>query len=188
MLCQTARLPTAHVALVEQLTQELGAGRILADLYRRNYFIVKHGHGEAYQLHPLFHEFLLHRAQEIYSLAQLNALGGQAALLLAAAGDIEAAARLWRTASDWVALATHILKHALALVTQARFQLLETWLCALPVITLARTPWLHYWLEVILAKAGSLLSKAFLLRSLPKLFRGFSKPLIPGKPQAVRVF
>ena len=145
VLCQTALLPIASATLAEQLTREPGAGRILADLYRRNYFIVKHGHGEVYQFHPLFHEFLLHRAQEIYSVTQLNALRSQAAVLLSSAGDIEAAAELWRSASDWVALVTHILKHASALVAQARFQLLETWLCALPADLLEHLPWLRYW-------------------------------------------
>ncbi len=148
VLCLTALLPTAHVALAEQLTREPDTGRILADLYRRNYFIVKHGHGEVYQFHPLFHEFLLHRASEVYSTLQLNALRGQAATLLEAAGDTEAAAELWRTASDWVALVTHILKHAPVLAVQARFQILETWLHALPSEALDSTPWLRYWFGV----------------------------------------
>ena len=148
ILCQAALLPKASVEWVRELTGKPQAGIILADLYRRNYFIVKHGHDEVYQFHPLFHDFLLHRAQEIFPPSQITALRIQAGALLDAAGDIEAAADLWRLASDWGALVGHILKYAPAFAEQARFQTVETWLSALPADVLNQTPWLRYWLGV----------------------------------------
>lgn len=148
VLCQTALLPQADAVLAQQLTGEPGVGHILADLYRRNYFVTKQGRGEVYRFHPLFHEFLLHRAQETATPAQLNTLRSRAAVLLEAAGDSEAAVSLWQAASDWRALEAHVLKHAPPLAAQARFQTLETWLRALPVEALENLPWLRYWLAV----------------------------------------
>ncbi len=122
VLCQTALLPQANAALAQQLTGEPSAGRILADLYERNYFVLKQGHGAVYQFHPLFQAFLRHRAEAAWPLEQLNAVRTHAAQLLAADGDPEAAAERWRSAADWPALARQALKHAPVLAAQARFQ------------------------------------------------------------------
>ncbi len=146
VLCQTALLPEANTAIAQQITGEPGVGKILADLYRRNYFVTKQGQGEVYRFHPLFHEFLLQRALDTFAPAQLNALRTQAAALLEAADDSEPAAELWRAASDWPALEAHVLKHAPALTAQARFQTLESWLRALPETVLHSDGWLLYWL------------------------------------------
>jgi LuxR family transcriptional regulator, maltose regulon positive regulatory protein len=145
VLCQAALLPEADAALARQISGRPGAGQILADMYRRNYFVTKQGWGEVYRFHPLFHEFLLQRAQETFPPAQLNALRTHAAALLEAAGDSEAAAALWRAASNWQALEAHVLKHAPALTAQVRFQTLETWLRALPETVLNADAWLLYW-------------------------------------------
>lgn len=148
VLCQAALLPKASTDIVCELTGNPEAGNILADLYRANYFVQKQGHVDSYQFHPLFHEFLLHSVQKTFPPAQLSALRAQAAVLLDVAGDIEAAADLWQQASDWGALEVHALKHAPMFAVQARFQILETWLRALPAQSLERTPWLSYWLGV----------------------------------------
>ncbi len=148
VLCQAALFPKASVDRVRALTGKPEAGTILADLYRRNYFVIKHGHDEVYQFHPLFHDFLLHRAREVFPPILLNSLRTQAGALLEAAGDIEAAAELWRMASDWSALGAHVLRHAPAFAAQGRFQTLEIWLRALPGEALDRTPWLRYWFGV----------------------------------------
>lgn len=148
VLCQTALLPQASAALAQQLTGEPSAGRILADLYERNYFVLKQGHGAVYQFHPLFQAFLRHRAEAAWPLAQLNAVRTHAAQLLDADGDPEAAAELWRSAADWPALAAQALKHAPLLAAQARFQPLEGWLRALPPAAFDGAPWLTFWLGV----------------------------------------
>lgn len=148
VLCQTALLPQASAALAQQLTGEPSAGRILADLYERNYFVLKQGHGAVYQFHPLFQAFLRHRAEAAWPTAQLNAVRTHAAQLLEANGDPEGAAELWRSAADWPALARQALKHAPVLAAQARFQPLEGWLRALPPAAFDGAPWLTFWLGV----------------------------------------
>ena len=150
LLCQTALLPEADVMLAQRLTNEAAIGNLLAELHRRNYFITKQPHVKTYQFHPLFHEFLWHRADEMFSPEQLAELRSQAAALLEAAGNIEAAAQLWGAASKWEQLTALILKHAPTLAAQARFQPLEAWISTLPVEMLKSAPWLHYWLGVCL--------------------------------------
>jgi LuxR family transcriptional regulator, maltose regulon positive regulatory protein len=148
VLTHAALLPEADVELVVQLTGDAQAGRVLEELYRRNYFVSKRGSSAVYRFHPLFHDFLRQRGQANLGTARLNALRSQAATLLAATGDIEGAAELWRAAGDWPQLMTHLLKHAPTLVRQARFQTLGGWLRELPEQEFERAPWLCYWLGV----------------------------------------
>lgn len=154
LLCQTALLPDADVALAQRLTNEPAIGNLLSELHRRNSFVSelpRHRGNKVsriYQFHPLFHEFLWHRAQEMFSQEQLAELRSQAAALLEAAGNTEAAVQLWRAASKWEQLTTLILRQAPALAAQARFQTLGAWLNTLPIELLEGIPWLRYWLGV----------------------------------------
>lgn len=169
VLCQTALLPQASAALAQQLTGEASAGRILADLYERNYFVLKQGHGAVYQFHPLFQAFLRHRAEAAWPTAQLNAVRTHAAQLLEADGDPEGAAELWRSAGDWPALARQALKHAPLLAAQARFQPLEGWLRALPPAAFDGAPWLTFWLGVCRMQFNPMEAQAH----FEKAFAGF---------------
>lgn len=148
ILCKAALLPKAAVNWVQTLSGRPEAETVLAELYRRNYFVIKHEPDKTYQFHPLFQEFLLHRAQVDFTPAELTALRTRAGTLLEVAGNIEAAAELWCAASEWRLMEAHILKHAPQLAAQVRFQLLEKWLSALPDSALAHTPWLRYWFGV----------------------------------------
>ncbi len=148
VLCQTALLPEVTATIAEALTGEPTAERVVADLYRQNYFVIKQGGREAYQFHPLFHEFLLYRGERMFASPALDALRSKAARLLDASGHVEAAAECWQAASDWEALEAHILKHAETLLGQSRLPTLEGWLRALPSRVLDRTPWLRYWFAV----------------------------------------
>lgn len=148
ILCEAALLPKTSVNWIQTLSGRPEAGTILAELYHRNYFVIKHEPEETYQFHPLFHAFLLHRAQVDFTPAKITALRTQAGTLLEVAGNIEAAAELWCAASEWRLLEAHIIKHAAQLASQGRFQLLEKWLSAIPDIASSGSPWLQYWFGI----------------------------------------
>jgi len=144
LLSKLALLSELTATLATELTGDSKAGVILADLYRRNHFVVRQGE-DAYQFHPLFREFLLARASKSFRKEELKRLQSRAAHLLQVSGHLEAAADLLRAASNWEALSALVLTHAPTLAGQARFQTLESWLQALPAPMRDRTPWLRYW-------------------------------------------
>ena len=146
-LLQSAFLSKIRPRFAEQLTGQPQAGRVLADLHRKNYFTTKHGDPEPfYQYHPLFQAFLVSRAGETFTQERLVRIQRTAAELLESSGQVEDAAGLLRAARDWTGLARLIGQHAPALLAQGRGQTLEAWLRSLPSGMLERTSWLLYWL------------------------------------------
>jgi ATP/maltotriose-dependent transcriptional regulator MalT len=145
-LLQTALLPTMTVLQTEQLTGEVTVGKVLADLYQRNYFIVLRADSVLrYEYHPLFREFLLNRAQTIFDQAEWGTMQRRAADLLAETGQPEAAAPLYHAAQDWEGLKVLVLREARSLITVGRHQTLIQWLNFLPPTAFENTPWLWYW-------------------------------------------
>jgi DNA-binding SARP family transcriptional activator len=149
-LVKTALLPRVTAEMAIELTGNPHAGRILQDLYRKNYFTYRHGGegDEAYQYHMLFREFLVRIAREMFPPFELARHQSAAARLLEASGQIEDAANLWREAGAWDALAHLIAVRARTLVAEGRSKTIESWLRAFPVDIVARSPWLLYWLGV----------------------------------------
>lgn len=146
-LLATAFLSKMTGGMAKALTGRADAGRLLAALYRRHYFVEKRLQAEpAYQYHPLFRAFLLSRQRAALPPARVTALRRRAAGLLARHGEVEEAAALMREAGEWGALGRLILEQAPSLIGQARHQTLEAWLGALPPAVVARSPWLLYWL------------------------------------------
>jgi LuxR family maltose regulon positive regulatory protein len=146
VLLQTAVLPRMTPAMAVRLTGTDGAGRLLADLSRRNYFIQRQaGPQPVYQYHPLFREFLLAQARRRLSQAELQGVNQRAATLLAQGGEVEAAVSLFQDAGDADGLGQLLLERAPSLVDQGRFAELERWLSSLPPPLLELTPWLQYW-------------------------------------------
>jgi len=145
LLC-TAFLHCITARQAERLTGDHKAGRVLADLERRNCFVIKRAAAEAiYEIHPLFRDFLLERANAAFDEATLVAVQRYAAELLDEAGQPEEAAPLYLAARDWQALSSLVLRHAPALVAQGRHRTLGQWLCGLPSALFEHTPWLRYW-------------------------------------------
>jgi len=138
-LLATALLGKMTARMAEALTGRADAGRVLADLYRRHYFVEKRLEAEpVYQYHPLFRAFLRSRQGGTFSPARLAALRRRAAGLLARHGEVEEAATLMREGGEWGALGRLILDQAPSLMAQGRHQTLEAWLRALPLAVLAR--------------------------------------------------
>ncbi len=149
VLLETAFLPRLTAAMAEQLTGSARAGRILADLTRRNYFTSRRAHAEPlYEYHPLFRRFLLARAAETLAQERRVQVQRTAAAVLEASGQVEDAVGLLREAGEWTELARVIGQHAPSLVAQGRERTLEGWLTSLPRAFLEQMPWLRYWLGV----------------------------------------
>ncbi|MEW6187705.1 MAG: hypothetical protein AB1585_18395 [Thermodesulfobacteriota bacterium] len=82
-LLKTALLPKITVNSAEKITGIPNAESILLTLNRNNYFTERHYSTKpVYQYHPLYREFLLKRAVEIFSPKELTNLKNQAAKLL----------------------------------------------------------------------------------------------------------
>ncbi len=145
-LIETAFLPRITVEMAEALTAHRDAEAILSYLTLNNYFTTRHGHAQPfYQYHPLFREFLLARARESLTDARLAALMNDAAGLLATAGQMEAAAELYRQAQDFNGLAQVIQQAAKSFIEQGRVGTVRAWLDALPQKFIEASPWLLYW-------------------------------------------
>ncbi len=145
-LLQTAVLPRMTSAMVARLTGSDGAGRLLEELSRRNYFIQRQAGPEpVYQYHPLFREFLLAQARRRLAPAELQGVRQRGATLLAQDGEVEAAVSLFREAGDAEGLGRLLLAQAPALASQGRFAQLDEWLSSLPPPLAEETPWLRYW-------------------------------------------
>jgi hypothetical protein len=146
ILLKTALLPQMTVAMAEQLTGDPSAGQVLAGLLLRNFFIVQRAQGEpAYEYHPLFREFLLSRARQSFTPAELSTLQHQAAILLEENGQMEEAAKFYHETRDWAALSRLIQSQAQTLLIQGRNQILLQWIGTLPAGLTANQPWLLYW-------------------------------------------
>jgi DNA-binding SARP family transcriptional activator len=147
VLLKTSLLPSVSVASAQSLTGLDEAGEILAALSRRHYLTHRLDHAEAvYRYHPLFCEFLQVRARAAFAPEELKRLQQQAAVLLEASGELEAAAELFADAQDWNGLSRLIFSHAPVLLAQGRHRTLKDWLAQLPSEHVERDPWLLYWL------------------------------------------
>lgn len=145
-LLHTALLPTMTLAQISQLCSDSSIGMALADLQRRNCFVVQRGEAEPiYEYHALFRAFLLNRATVCIPPDEWRGLQRKAAGLLADANQSDAAAPLYREAEDWPGLTALVLHEAPGLISAGRHQTLEQWLRWLPADSFRAHPWLHYW-------------------------------------------
>ena len=150
-LLHTALLPRFTTASAARLAQQDDAGALLAELDRRNFFVARHaraGHGDTWEYHPLFREFLCERGRSELGADELARLRSAAAGLLAAEGDAPASVALLREAGDWPQLVSLVLEQAPALLRSGRFQTLAEWILGIPQASRCGTPWLDYLLGV----------------------------------------
>ncbi len=148
-LLETSILPRMTAGICRRLTGNGTAGRILADLVRRQYFTVTVRHGRlrrSYVYHPLFRRFLQHQAEERLGEDGLRRLQGRAGLLLASAGGVDEAAELLIRAENWQALGDLVLENARQQLRHGRNRQLANWLERLPEPFIEQRPWLSYWL------------------------------------------
>ncbi len=146
-LMKTAMLPKMTATICKQLTGNHHADKILSELVRKQYFIVRHGLLKpSYEYHPLFREFLRHQAKGSFDESEYQQLQSHAGLLLAEAGDIDSAARLLVQGKNESALSELILKYAKQQIENGCTQQVVRWIEAIPLTLMNQKPWLFYWL------------------------------------------
>jgi ATP/maltotriose-dependent transcriptional regulator MalT len=150
-LMRAAFLPHMTTSMTKTFTGHPQAGKILAELNRKNRFTERRlRHRLYYQFHPLFGEFLRSRAKLKYTEEELAGWCLKAAKLLTEEGDPDSAAELLQDAQAWDALAELIMQHALIMIRQGRNQILLQWLRAVPKAMVADMPWLQFWMGIAL--------------------------------------
>ncbi len=146
VLAATALLRKMSLRTAIEIADCPHVGELLQDLNQRNYFTLRHpGVEPVYEYHPLFRDFLLARAAQMFDAAELSALRSKAAALLEADSQVEEAAELLSAAGDAAGLSRLIVAHAPAFVDQGRYKVIEGWLRCLPPSERSADPWLLYW-------------------------------------------
>ncbi len=131
-LLQTACMPFFTAAEARELTGLDQAGRVLAFMHRKNYFLSRKKEGGFYQYHPIFREFLVARGREAFSAGERVALHRAAAGILTGHGQYEEAFALSAETKDWHAMRELILLQGTDLLKQCRYGILGQWLDFLP--------------------------------------------------------
>jgi len=144
LLSRSALLPSVSPAAAQILCGGLQAEAILEGLCRSNTLTTRLP-GPAYEFHPLFRAFLEQRLREELPAAEFASLQRQAAELLEAEGDIDAAITQRIRAGDGEGAASLIVAHARYYLAQGRAGAVVAWISALPVALVAQNPWLGYW-------------------------------------------
>jgi DNA-binding SARP family transcriptional activator len=145
-LLRTALLPAMTAGDAVRISGHPAIGPALAELHRRNCFVVRRDAAEpVYEVHALFRAFLASRAASALPPDEWHALRCRSAALLAETGQADAAAALYRLTRHWPGLAALALREAPALVAAGRHRTLDAWLGDLPDEVIARDPWLCHW-------------------------------------------
>ncbi len=172
-LVLSALLPQLTPAAAASLTGMEDAAGMLAELDRRNFFVMRHrapGGAGSYKFHPLFREFLLHEGSRRLSSDELSAAKRKAASLLAADGDIAGSIALLRDTGDWTEVVSMVLRQAPELVRRGRFQTLAEWIADIPAAHRAGVPWLDYFLGTCRLPFDPMQARELLARA----YRGLS--------------
>jgi len=177
VLLVTALLSQVSTEMARRLTGEEQAGRVLAELARKGFFVtVLAGREPVYQLHPLFREFLLEQGRAHLAGAERHALIQRAAALLAASGQVDEAAELLRDGGDEASLIALIEEHAPALAGQGRLATLSGYLRGLAPSTIEARPWLSFWLGICRMPVDLRAARA----DLERAYAGFKQADLPS--------
>ncbi len=144
VLSRSALLPSVSPAAAQVLSGGLQAEAILEGLCRNATFTARLP-GPVYEFHPLFRAFLEQRLREELPAAEFARLQRQAAELLEAEGNIDAAIKQRIRAGDGEGAASRIVAHARRYLAQGRAGAVVAWIAALPATLAAQNPWLGYW-------------------------------------------
>ncbi len=146
-LLLTAFLPRVTVRAADAITGNKNSEQILSRLSRTNFFTARHATSAfvSYQYNPLFRDFLLNRAGDRFSRAEINGIKKKAAEILETEGQTEDAVRLLIEAGEWQGLIDLVIRHATGLMTAGRFRTLEAWMDNIPQTMTEQNAWLLYW-------------------------------------------
>ena len=145
-LLKTAVLQQIDIPVAKQLTANSQAKAILLDMAQRNYFTFHcSGAIDSFHYHPLFREFLLAQAEQLFGRDKLNACRVQAAEILLRENNIDHAAELFRQARQWRRLCAVIENNAHTMIEKGLHNTLRHWIVSLPEPMQTRNHWLCYW-------------------------------------------
>ena len=171
-LLKSAYFPWMTGKMAARLTGLARAEQTLSYLNRHNYFTeVRPGPEPVYEYHPLFRDFLLSHAADLFSEKYIRRVRGKAAAILEESGYVEEAAGILREVGDWEAYCRIVKGQAPSLSRQGRTATLAEWLEIIPSGILEKDLWLLYWRGVARLSSRPGESK----RDFEKAFGGFSQ-------------
>lgn len=134
-----------------QMAQELSSVPQTADtleqLHQARYFVERREDRIGwYRFHPLFQEFLLRRAEQLWDHTVMRELRRKAAALLVEAQQAEHAIALLQQAQVWDDYRALVQAQAPLLAQQGRIHTLESWIRQLPDAERNADPWMDFWL------------------------------------------
>ncbi|MBI5193687.1 MAG: hypothetical protein HZA08_09640 [Nitrospirae bacterium] len=143
---------TVEMAL--KLTLNPAGGDILYQLNAGRFFINILNHEDAiYQYHPMFREFLQSYAKGRFNKDEWREITATAAYVLKDAGFPENAAHLFIKAEKWPGLKEVISEQSELLLSQGRYNVLESWITSVPAEVMNQSPRLLYYLGMCLMSA-----------------------------------
>ena len=168
-LMRIAFLPGATAAMAIAISGNDQAPELLADLARRSLFTDRReGTAATYTFHALFGEFLRTRAAQRLDGPSLQALRVNAADVLTAHGQADAAIVQLIDANAWDEALALLVAHAARFVAQGRTEMVRDWILALPE-ALRAEPQASYWLGF----CGMATEPVNALRHLERAHQGF---------------
>lgn len=145
-LLKTAFLPEISVVSAQRLTGVAHSARILSELHEKNCFTERRFETEpVFRYHPLFREFLIDRALQVFSPEEISSIRHDAAMVLVDAGRTEHAVELLLEARCWDDAASLIVREAPAYITQGRSKTMQQWIGSLPEDIPEKMPYLLFW-------------------------------------------
>ncbi len=145
-LVTSAFLPVMTIADTEALTENPNAGKILADLAKKNFFTNRYRKRYVfYQYHPLFRDFLLETAGQRLTQQECRAIQQDTANILEKGDDPEQSVSYFLQLEDWQGLERVVKTIAQGLLEQGRNHTLLAWIDNVPDSILDTLPWLKYW-------------------------------------------
>ena len=149
-LLRSAVLEEMEPEIVAAVTGLVTADAMLVRLHEERLFVERRQlqAGLSYRFHPLFRNFLRHRALQTFARDEWARLSARAAAVLEERGQFEAATLLALDLGDDQRLARLVLRQASALMEQGRLATLERWLGTIDEAVRNNNGWLLYWLGI----------------------------------------
>ncbi len=144
LLMSVCYLPRITLAAVKTLMKFERPQNILAELARKNLFVLQQGE-KGYTLHPLVQEYLKRKVANTTSKQAHHNLLLASAKAMLLQNEYEAAADLLLELQEWAPLVEIILEHAKELYDAGRIISLQRYIGALPNSYSENEPWIDYW-------------------------------------------
>ncbi len=169
-LLKTCFFRSMTVEMAKRITGDANSEQILNGLVKDQYFTVRR-EDNTYTYHDLFREFLVMRAREKYSEAELQHIYQQSGLILKENGRFEDAIELLKKSGNVNEIREIIQEQADTLITQGRNKILESWIKSLPDDTINQDPWLLYWIGESRAVFDPVEGRSYFEKSFKKFYK-----------------